>query len=81
MRPLRKRYDRVYNPKTKLEETWVTLMVETPSGRFHSIWAGKDESLFPGSAAGRAWAAGEPLPLPSTTSPKGKGRRKAISRG
>ena len=60
---LHRRMDTVHNPRTRREETWITLMVQTPSGRFHAIWAGRDESGFLGSAAGKAWAAGEKLPM------------------
>lgn len=81
MQELHRRQELAYNPNTRQQEPVVVIMVKNRAGRYLTIWAGKDESMFPGSAAGKAWAAGEPLPLPSSTSPKGAGRRKAVSRG
>jgi hypothetical protein len=75
--PLFRRVETFRNPKTRQEETRVVLMVRNNAGRHLAIWVGSDESKFHASEAGKAWAAGERLPLPSVGSPRGAGHRKA----
>jgi hypothetical protein len=88
MRELHRREALVFNPKTRQQERIVVLMIQNGAGRHHAIWAGKDESMFPQSAAGKAWAAGEALPLkvegrsPEVLAKAAEARRrKAVCRG
>ena len=74
--PLFRRVETSFNPRTRQEETKIVLMVRNDAGRHLAIWVGPDESKFHESEAGKVWAAGGQLPLPSVGAPKGKNPRK-----
>ncbi len=76
-RDLFRRADAIWNVKQGRSVVTTTIMVRNGAGRHLAIWAGEDEATFEASDSGTAWAAGDPLPLPSSTSPRGGYRRKA----